>query len=202
MGHNGFHVTHTAESDHYGRRIGRPYSFVEVAVLDDDGAELPAGQVGRLGFRSPTLSPGYWNDAVTSYRARVNGWYLTGDLVFTDEEGNYYHVDRSPDAVAEGGFYTALSEERILAAMPEVLDCTVVITKEDSGVRTEVLLELDPAADADLDRTEAVRAALGEQVGATLARVSTVGTDEIPLTVTGKVRKFLLRHEGAHTVRI
>jgi len=202
MGHNGFHVTHTNESDHYGRRIGRPYSFTEVAVLDDDGAELPAGQVGRLGFRSPTLSPAYWNDAVTSYRARVNGWYLTGDLVFTDEEGNYYHVDRSPDAVAEGGFYTALSEEKILAAMADVIDCTVVITKEDSGVHTEVLLELDPAADASLDRTAAVRAALGEQVGATLARVSVVGADEIPLTVTGKVRKFLLRHEGPNTVRI
>ena len=202
MGHNGFHVTHTAESDHYARRIGRPYSFAEAAVLDDDGAELPAGQVGRLGFRSPSVSPGYWNDAVTSYRARVNGWFLTGDLVYRDEEGNYYHVDRSPDAVAEGGFYTALSEERILAAMPDVLDCTVVITNEDTGVHTEVMLELEPAADTELDRTEAVRAALGEQVGATLVRVSVVGQDEIPLTVTGKVRKFLLRHEHVHKVRI
>jgi acyl-coenzyme A synthetase/AMP-(fatty) acid ligase len=202
MGHNGFHVTHTVESDHYGRRIGRPYSFTEVAVLDDDGVELPVGEVGRLGFRSPTLSPGYWNDAVTSYRARVNGWFLTGDLVYRDEEGNYYHVDRSPDAVAEAGFYTALSEERVLAAMPEVIDCTVVITNEDTGVHTEVMLELDPAADPELDRTAAVRAALGEQVGATLARVAVVGKDEMPLTVTGKVRKFLLRHEHADTVRI
>ncbi|HKN56861.1 MAG TPA: class I adenylate-forming enzyme family protein, partial [Amycolatopsis sp.] len=40
MGHNGFHVTHTPDSDHYGRRIGRPYKFAEVAVLDQDGNEL------------------------------------------------------------------------------------------------------------------------------------------------------------------
>lgn len=202
MGHNGFHVTHTVDSDHYGRRIGRVYSFAEAAVLDDDGTELPPGRVGRLGFRSPSLSPGYWNDAVTSYRARVNGWFLTGDLVYRDEEGNYFHVDRSPDAVGEEGFYTALSEERVLAALPDVLDCTVVITNEDSGVHTEVLLELAPGADAESDRTDAVRAALGEQVGATLARVSVVGEGELPVTVTGKVRKFMLRHEHAHTVRI
>jgi acyl-coenzyme A synthetase/AMP-(fatty) acid ligase len=202
MGHNGFHVTHTIDSDHYGRRIGRPYRFAEAAVLDDDGVEVPIGEVGRLGFRSPSVSPGYWNDSVTTNRARVNGWFLTGDLVHRDEEGNYYHVDRSPDAVTEGGFYTALSEERILTALPEVLDCTVVITRDNGEVRTDVLLELDPEADLATDRTEAVRAALGERVGATLHRVGTVRQGELPLTVTGKVRKFLLRDESANTVRI
>lgn len=203
MGHNGFHVTHTIDSDHYGRRIGRPYSFAEAAVLDEDGEEVPIGQVGRLGFRSPSMSPGYWNDSVTTNRARVNGWFLTGDLVHRDEEGNYYHVDRSPDAVAPGaGFYTALSEERILAAMPDVADCTVVITDTDAGVHTEVLLELRPGADADADRTEEVRAALGDPVGPTVAKVTLVGEDELPVTVTGKVRKFLLRHEPAEKVRI
>jgi acyl-coenzyme A synthetase/AMP-(fatty) acid ligase len=202
MGHNGFHVTHTIDSDHYGRRIGRPYRFAEVAVLDDDGNELPAGVVGRLGFRSPTLSPGYWNDSVTTCRARVDGWFLTGDLVHRDEEGNYYHVDRSPDAGGGEGFYTALSEERILAALPDVLDCTVVITDEDGTVHTDVLLELDARADAGLDRAEAVRAVLDERVAATLRRVTTVGRGELPVTVTGKVRKFLLRHEEATRVRI
>ncbi len=204
MGHNGFHVTHTVDSDHYGRRIGRPYKFAEVAVLDDDGEELPVGRVGRLGFRSPTMSPGYWNDSVTSYRARVNGWFLTGDLVHRDEEGNYYHVDRTPDAgpndAAADGFYTALSEERILAALPEVLDCTVVISAEGGRVRTDVMLELDPRADANLDRTEAVRAAVGEPVAGTIERVDLVGQGVLPLTVTGKVRKFLLRQEHAKKV--
>ncbi|HEY0451704.1 class I adenylate-forming enzyme family protein [Actinophytocola sp.] len=195
MGHNGFHVTHTPDSDHYGRRIGRPYKFAEVVVLDEDGAELPAGKVGRLGFRSPTVSPGYWNDSVTTFRARLNGWFLTGDLVYRDEEGNYYHVDRDPDAVVGDGYYTALSEERILAACPDVLDCTVVIVSEDGGIVTDVLLELVPDADPGTDRTETIRAALGERVGETLHRVVAVRQEDIPLTVTGKVRKFLLRQK-------
>ncbi|MPZ85360.1 MAG: AMP-binding protein [Actinophytocola sp.] len=195
MGHNGFHVTHTPDSDHYGRRIGRVYKFAEAAVLDADGAELPAGTIGRLGFRSPSMSPGYWNDSVTTYRARLGGWYLTGDLGYRDEEGNYYHVDRDPDAVVGDGYYTALSEERILAACPEVLDCTVVIVAEDGGIVTDVLLELVPDADPDVDRTETIRAALGEPVGSTLNRVVAIRQDDVPLTVTGKVRKFLLRQK-------
>jgi len=195
MGHNGFHVTHTPDSDHYGRRIGRPYKFAEVAVLDQDGNELPAGEVGRLGFRSPTLSPGYWNDSVTTFRARLNGWFLTGDLVYHDEEGNYYHVDRDPDAVVGDGYYTALSEERILAACPDVHDCTVVIVSEDGGIVTDVLLELVQNADPEVDRTEVIRAALGERVGSTLNRIVAVHQEDIPLTVTGKVRKFLLREK-------
>jgi acyl-coenzyme A synthetase/AMP-(fatty) acid ligase len=195
MGHNGFHVTHTPDSDHYGRRIGRPYKFAECVVLDDDGNTLPPGKVGRLGFRSPTLSPGYWNDSVTTYRARLSGYYLTGDLVYTDDEGNFYHVDRDPDAVVGDGFYTALSEERILAACPDVLDCTVVIVPEDDRIVTDVLLELAPGADTETDRTDAIRAALGELVGATLDRVVVIRQEDIPLTVTGKVRKFLLRQQ-------
>lgn len=195
MGHNGFHVTHTPDSDHYGRRIGRPYKFAEVVVLDEDGNELPAGTVGRLGFRSPTLSPGYWNDSVTTFRARLAGWFLTGDLVYYDEDGNFYHVDRDPDAVVGDGFYTALSEERILAACRDVLDCTVVIVPEDGRIVTDVLLELVSDADPLVDRTEDIRAALGERVGSTLNRVVAVAQEDIPLTVTGKVRKFLLREQ-------
>ena len=193
MGHNGFHVTHTPDSDHYGRRIGRPYKFAEVAVLDQDGNELPAGAVGRLGFRSPTVSPGYWNDSATTYRSRLNGWLLTGDLVHRDEEGNYYHVDRDPDAVVGDGYYTALSEERILAACPDVVDCTVVIASEDGRIVTDVLLELATDADPGADRTEVVRAALGERVGGTLNRVAAVTEDDLPRGVTGKVRKVVLR---------
>ena len=133
MGHNGFHITHTIDSDHYGRCIGKPYQFAEAAVLTSTGEELPLGKVGLLGFRSPSVSPGYWNDSVTTYRFRLNGWFLTGDLVYRDDTGHYFHLDRVPDAVAgfEGPqLFTSMSEERILAALPEVADCTVIIVAE------------------------------------------------------------------------
>ncbi|MEV4482545.1 class I adenylate-forming enzyme family protein [Micromonospora coxensis] len=196
MGHSMFHVTHTVDTDRYGRCVGRPYRFTKVAVLDPDGNELPPGQVGWLGIDSPSLFRGYWNDSVTTYRSRLRGWYLTGDLVYADADGRYYHLDRAVDSVDAGDgrwFFTALSEERILAACPDVTDCTVVIVREGDTVVTDVLLELAAGADPDTDRTAAVRAALGADVGATLRRVVPVRADDIPVTVTGKVRKVVLR---------
>ncbi|MEV0003569.1 class I adenylate-forming enzyme family protein [Micromonospora sp. NPDC050980] len=197
MGHSMFHVTHTVDTNHYGRCVGRPYRFATVAVLDAEGNELPAGQVGWLGIDSPSLFRGYWNDSVTTYRYRLRGWYLTGDLVYADDAGRYYHLDRAVDSVEVGGgkrFFTALSEERILAACADVTDCTVVIVKADDGtVTTDVLLELAAGADPARDRTERIRAALGTDVAATLRRVVPVSADDIPVTVTGKVRKVALR---------
>ncbi|MFE9202298.1 class I adenylate-forming enzyme family protein [Micromonospora sp. NPDC007230] len=213
MGHSMFHITHTVDTDRYGRCVGRPYRFTKVAVLDDDGDELPPGQVGWLGIDSPSLFRGYWNDSVTTYRSRLRGWYLTGDLVYADDEGRYYHLDRAVDSVDAGDgkrFFTALSEERILAACADVTDCTVVIVKEgdragrpfrldspDAAPRppvvTDVLLELAAGADPAEDRTERIRAALGPDLAATLRRVVPVRSDDIPVTVTGKVRKVALR---------
>ncbi|TDB79156.1 class I adenylate-forming enzyme family protein [Micromonospora sp. KC721] len=196
MGHSMFHITHTTATSRYGRCVGRPYRFARVAVLDPDGTELPPGQVGWLGIDSPSLFRGYWNDSVTTHRSRLRGWYLTGDLVYADDEGRYYHLDRAVDAVDAGNgkrFYTALSEERVLAACPDVTDCTVVMVADGDGVVTDVLLELAAGADPDTDRVEAVRVALGDDVGATLRRVVPVRADDIPVTVTGKVRKVALR---------
>jgi len=197
MGHSMFHITHTVDTDRYGRCVGRPYRLTKVAVLDADGNELPPGQVGWLGIDSPSLFRGYWNDSVTTYRFRLRGWYLTGDLVYADDDGRYYHLDRAVDSVEAGDgkrFFTALSEERILAACPDVTDCTVVIVKADDGtVTTDVLLELAAGADPGTDRTERIRTALGPDVAATLRRIVPVRADDIPVTVTGKVRKVALR---------
>jgi acyl-CoA synthetase (AMP-forming)/AMP-acid ligase II len=198
MGHSAFHITHRSDTDRYGRCVGKPYRFAEVALLDPDtGREVPVGHVGHFGLKAPTLAPGYWNDSVNTYRSRCNGYYLTGDLMYRDADGFYYHVDRAVDAVDLGGgewLYTAMSEERILANCPDVRDCTMVATREDGRVITDVLLALHTGADQDADRTAAIRAALTESAAATLRRVEVVRDDERMITgPTGKVRKFLMR---------
>jgi len=95
----------------------------------------------------------------------------------------------------DSGIYTAMSEERILKALPDVLDCTVVVVQHEDGPVTDILLELAADADPDADRTEAVKAAVGETVAATLRKIEAVPAGEVPLTVTGKVRKVALREE-------
>jgi len=197
MGHSMFHITHRADTDSYDRCIGQPYRFVEAAVLDDDGEPVADGEVGHLGIRSPSLSPGYWNDSLTSYRARRNGYYLTGDLVRRDADGRFFHLDRAADSVTgpDGTrYYTALAEERIQAACPQVADCTVVIRRTEDGVVSDVLLDVDPAANADLDQlSAAVRAALDPATAATVRRIAITPAEQVPKGATGKVRKAVLR---------
>ncbi len=203
MGHSAFRAVHRTGSDRYGRCVGKPYAFSDVRLLDlATGAEVPAGQVGHLALKSPTLALGYWNDSVNTYRNRFDGYYLTGDLMYRDDDGYYYHVDRAVDAVDLGGgnwLYTAMSEERILVRCPDVRDCTVVAgttggaERAEPAVVTDVLLLLDARADPVADRTEAVREALGEPAAATLRRIVVVPDDELVVGPTGKVRKFLMR---------
>jgi acyl-coenzyme A synthetase/AMP-(fatty) acid ligase len=197
MGYSGFRISHHAGTSRYGRCVGKPHIFADVALLDPDtGAQVPAGTVGHLGLKSPTLALGYWNDSVSTYRTRRGGYYLTGDLMYRDSDGYYYHVDRAADTVDLGGghkLYTALSEERILVRCPDVRDCTVVAGHADGAIVTDVLLLLAPGADAGADRTEAVSEALGEPAAATLRRIESVPDDDIVVGPTGKVRKFLMR---------
>ncbi|MEU4986146.1 class I adenylate-forming enzyme family protein [Streptomyces sp. NPDC021969] len=196
MGHSQFFITHTPDTDRYGRCIGKPHAFSDVAVVGDDGERLGAGQVGQLAISAPTLSLGYWNDSVTTCRTRRDGYFLTGDLVRHDEDGYYYHVDRAADAVDLGDgtrLYTMLCEERILASCADVLECTVVAVPSDGGAATSVLLVLDAKADRGTDRTPEVLAALEPHVARTVERVVVVDPGLLPLGATGKVRKFLLR---------
>ncbi|MFF1873295.1 class I adenylate-forming enzyme family protein [Kitasatospora herbaricolor] len=203
MGHSHFFITHGPGTERYGRCVGRPHAFVDCAVLGPDGEPLGPGEVGELGTSSPTLALGYWNDSATTFRTRVRGYFLTGDLMYRDEEGYWYHVDRAVDSVELGDgkrLFTAMSEERVLAACPEVVDCTVVAVKDGERVVTDVLLQLVAGADPATDRTKEVTAALDEHSAATVRQVLVVDGDRIPLGPTGKVRKVLLRQQYLDSV--
>jgi acyl-coenzyme A synthetase/AMP-(fatty) acid ligase len=200
MGYGGFGISHYQGSERYNRCVGKPQPFAEIILVDTrTGAEVPHGEVGMVAMKSPTLALGYWNDSVNYFRTRLNGYYLTGDLMYRDEDGYFYHVDRVSDALDLGGgnwLYTALSEERILSRCPDVRDCTVLAARgDDGGLVTEVLLLLAPGADPALDRDADIRAALGDAAAALPLRIVTVPDDEIVVGPTGKVRKFLMREQ-------
>jgi acyl-coenzyme A synthetase/AMP-(fatty) acid ligase len=198
MGYGGFRISHTPGSERYNRCVGKPQPFAEIILVDPrTGQEVPVGEVGMVAMKSPTLALGYWNDSVATFATRLNGYYLTGDLMYRDEDGYFYHVDRASDAVDLGDghwLYTMLSEERILKRCPDVRDCTVLAARGDGGrVAVDVLLALAADADPALDREGEIRAALGEGAAALPLRIVTIPDDEIVTGPTGKVRKFLMR---------
>lgn len=209
-GYSLFHNGHRMGVSNYSRCVGKPISFAEAAILSEDGEPLPPGEVGRLGVKSPTLTPGYWNDSLLFHRMRLGGYWLTGDLSYQDAEGNFYHLDRVPDAIrtAEGLVFSTRTEELLLRELPELDDCTVVSVAPD-GVNADwegdgiaeayVLLQIDPNAEKDdsagVDRTERVNAALAEYGFPALTRALRLDASEVVKGATGKVLKRVMRDE-------
>ncbi|GGY13147.1 class I adenylate-forming enzyme family protein [Streptomyces djakartensis] len=209
-GYSVFHNRHTKDTDAYSRCIGRPISFAEAAVLSEDGIPLPPGQIGRLGLKSPTLTPGYWNDSLTWNRMRLGGYWLTGDLAHQDEDGYFYHLDRAPDAVRTraGIVFSTRTEELLLAELPELADCTVVGIAPD-GVRADwdgdgegeayALLQVTDEEGAGDDEawTERVNSVLTAAGHPPVHRALRMKPDDVAKGATGKVLKRVMRDRFA-----
>ncbi|WP_371661080.1 class I adenylate-forming enzyme family protein [Streptomyces sp. NBC_00280] len=208
-GYSVFHNRHTKDTSAYSRCVGRPISFAEAAVLAEDGTPLPPGEIGRLGLKSPTLTPGYWNDSLTWNRMRLGGYWLTGDLAHQDEDGNFYHLDRAPDAIrtSVGVVFSTRTEELLLRELPELADCTVVGVADD-GVRADwdgdgvaeayALLQLaDEVGGSDEELTELVNTALKASAFPPVTRALRMKPDDVAKGATGKVLKRVMRDRFA-----
>jgi long-chain acyl-CoA synthetase len=101
--------------------------LIELAILDDDGAELPTGEIGEICFRSVCLFGGYWkNPEATAECFTDDGFLRTGDLGRVDEDGYLFIVDRKKDLIIRGGENIASSEvEAALYAHPGVAEASV-----------------------------------------------------------------------------
>jgi acyl-CoA synthetase (AMP-forming)/AMP-acid ligase II len=203
MGHSSFRVIHTSHTNNYDRCVGIPHDWVEAAALDEAGRQLPPDVVGRLGVRSPSVTAGYWNDSGLTYRSRLRGWFLTGDLVYRDHVGCYYHVDRVTDVVhtRDGPLYSLQTEELILKLQPNLRDCTIVAVPEPEmeGASVAVVFVV-PRGDAAVDPEtlqSAINDAQAERGRPAVARVVVTDVDALPVGVTGKVLKRELRERLA-----
>ncbi|MCP3799392.1 acyl--CoA ligase [Allokutzneria sp. A3M-2-11 16] len=210
-GYSMFNNAHRPGSASFGRCIGKAMSFADAAVLSEDGRPLPAGEVGRLGVRSPTLTPGYWNDSGTWHKLRLGGYWLTGDLAYRDEKGYFFHLDRAPDAVrtAAGIVFSTRSEELLLRELPGLADCTVVGIAPD-GVRADwdgdgeaeayALLQLAEDARTPDDLTAWVNEVLVAEGFPPMAKALRMDMGELAVGVTGKVLKRVMRERARELV--
>jgi acyl-CoA synthetase (AMP-forming)/AMP-acid ligase II len=140
-------ITYLGPKDH--DRVGscgRPYSFVEVGIVDDDDRFLPAGGVGEIVCRGPQLMSHYWNRPEATEKAFRNGWLHTGDVGRMDEDGFYYILDRKNDMLISGGFNVYPREvEEILQEFPGVIETAVVgLPDEKWGDRLHAVITARP----------------------------------------------------------
>lgn len=107
--------------------VGRAQSLVEVAILDSEGAELPAGEVGEIAVRGATVMPGYWRNPEATAKTLRDGWLWTGDMGRMDAEGYVTLHDRSKDMIISGGSNIYPREvEEVLLSHPSVSEVAVV----------------------------------------------------------------------------
>jgi fatty-acyl-CoA synthase len=105
--------------------LGRPGAHVK--VVDEDGIELPASEVGEIvNTAGPGPFEGYWGNEEAFARATRNGWYWTGDLGFVDEDGFLWFAGRTDDWLrVDGENFAAAPVERALAEHPDVVEAAV-----------------------------------------------------------------------------
>ncbi|HEU4406356.1 MAG TPA: class I adenylate-forming enzyme family protein [Polyangiaceae bacterium] len=193
-----FQKRYTKESGDYGRSMGRPHPIAEAAALDEDGTPLGPGRVGRLGVKAPSITPGYWNDSLMTCRSRLAGYWLTGDLVYRDADGNFFHVDRVGDDITTraGKVYSLPTEEVIMQSHDDVLDCFVVgMRVDDEHAEPVAIAHVRPESALGEDALLALfNGRLRERDLPELARVVAArSAGEWPTGPTGKVVKRWLR---------
>ena len=172
--------------------IGFPNIAMEARIVDGEGHDLGAGEVGELALRSPAMCSGYWEDPEATAAAIRGGWFFTGDLARRDTEGYYYIVDRKKDMFISGGENVYPAEvEHVLAGHPAVYEVSVVGVPDakwgEVGCAAVVLRPGAQCAETDLLRFCEGR----------LARFKIPKSvrffAELPRTHSGKVQKSALR---------
>ena len=114
--------------EEFSGSIGVPISSTEVAIRDDEGRDLPAGEAGELCVRGPQVMKGYFNrPEETAQVMMADGFLRTGDIAVMDEKGFFYIVDRKKDMVVVSGFKVYPNEvESVISMMPGVLEVAVI----------------------------------------------------------------------------
>ncbi len=172
--------------------VGFPLPDVEVRAVGEDGAELPAGEVGTLEIRGPNLFPGYWGlPEKTAEEMRDDGFFVTGDLASIDGEGRVTLVGRGKDLVIAGGFnvYPKEVEDRLdeVAGVAESAVIGAPHTDLGEGVVAVLVAEDSPVED------DTLRAALDAGLARYKHPRRFYWVDDLPRNAMGKVQKNVLR---------
>lgn len=137
------------DSTSYSGNIGMPLPNTEIALLDDEGHEVPPGSPGEIAVRGPQVMAGYWQrPEETAKSITTDGFFRTGDIGTMDDRGCFKIVDRKKDMILVSGFNVYPTEvEEVLTRMPQVLECAAVgIADPKAGEAVKlVVVKRDPS---------------------------------------------------------
>jgi acyl-coenzyme A synthetase/AMP-(fatty) acid ligase len=174
---------------------GRPMADVEIRLVDDDGAEVAAGEEGEVCSRGPDQFLGYMDPAMDAEAFDDDGWFHTGDIGRVDTDGYLVITDRKKDIIIRGGENISAREvEEALAKHPKVQESAVTpVADEKYGEKVCAFVITREGQPLTLDEVLAHFKELGVAKQKTPERLELV--TEFPRTLSGKVQKYVLRRQ-------
>jgi len=171
---------------------GRPTPLTTVAIMNQHGRLLPAGERGEIVVRGPLVMAGYYRNAAATATASRYGWHHTGDIGYLDPDNYLYIVDRAEDMIITGGFNVYSAEvEQALLAHPAVLDCAVVGLPDDNwGERVVAVIQTRQGSSVEDGEIEAFAR---ERLGGVKAPRQVEIWPDLPRSRMGKVVKHEVR---------
>jgi acyl-CoA synthetase (AMP-forming)/AMP-acid ligase II len=199
-------TNHRREAREQGllRSVGRAGLGAEIRVVDEQGRDVPRGEVGEIIVRGPMVTRGYWNlpeaSAQALQKAPNEGWFHTGDGGRMAEDGHLFIADRLKDMVITGGENVYPAEvEAVLRGHPAVSEAAVIgLPDARWGETVHAVVVLKPGVDVDPAAVpETLQAWCRTQLAGYKCPRSFSVRQDMPLSAAGKVLKTALRTEQA-----
>lgn len=171
---------------------GLPVVHAEVLLSDDQGRPVPAGEIGELRVRGPSITTGYWRRPEETARAFSDGWFRTGDLARQDVDGYFYIVDRSKNMYISGGENVYPAEvERVIEKLEGVVEVAVIGEADEKwGEVGRAFIVTDETTEMSADAI--IGHCRREVAGYKVPRHITF-LERLPRNATGKVDRTRLR---------
>jgi acyl-CoA synthetase (AMP-forming)/AMP-acid ligase II len=184
---------HLPGREHKMTAAGKALPGVELKILDEDGNELPHGEIGEVAIRSPNNTRGYWNKPEETAKALIgDGWLRTGDAGILDEEGYLYIQDRIKDMIITGAENVYPAEvESAIYGHPAVADVAVIGVPDPKwGEAVKAMVVLKP--DVPCDEAMIISYAR-ERIAGFKCPKSVEFIDALPRNPSGKILRRTLR---------
>lgn len=182
------------QSEEFTGTIGLPIPSTEVRICDDDGADVPLGDLGEICIRGPQVMEGYWQrPEETALVMLPGGWFRTGDIGRMDEGGFVYIEDRKKDMILVSGFNVYPNEiEGVVVEMDGVLEAAAIgIPNERSGETVKLYVV---KSDESVTANDIVRYCRENLTGYKVPKEIEF-RDDLPKTNVGKILRRELREE-------
>lgn len=180
--------------------VGMALHCDELRIVDDSGADVPAGQSGELWIRGPNVSPGYWRNPQATADSFSEGFWKSGDIASRDEDGLIYIHDRLKDMINRGGFKVFSAEvENAIMGHPDVADCAVVgVPDPVLGEKTFAYIQYQSAGLPVVDLRNYLLARIADYK---VPDFWHIGTDPVPRNQNGKQQKVEVRQYALRSMQ-